>query len=114
MNRSMAVRGWRPEKPKRQRCLLRAAAVFAAAMAALCLLALRPREDAPLQQATAAEETAVQLTLPENVITALPPGETRRLTITTQRLKQGRMLLVDEAHPIPEGVEPEDVFGVLT
>lgn len=114
MNRSAAIRGWKPEQPKRRRGLIRAAAVCAAAMVSLCLLAVRPREDTSLQQAMAAEEPAVQLTLPENVIAALPPGETRRLTITTQRLMQGRMLLVDGEHPIPEGVEPEDVFGVLT
>lgn len=114
MNRSAAIRGWKPEQPKRRRGLIRAAAVCAAAMAALCLLAVRPREDTSLQQTMAAEEASAQLTLPENVIAALPAGETKRLTVTTQRLLQGRMLLVDEEHPIPEGVELEDVFGVLT
>ena len=114
MNRSAAIRGWKPEQPKRRRGLIRAAAVCAAALAAGCLLALRPQEDISLQQAMAAEEPAAQPALPENVITALPAGETKRLTVTTQRLLQGRMLLVDEEHPIPEGVELEDVFGVLT
>ena len=114
MNRSAAIRGWKPEQPKRRHGLIRAAAVCAAAMAALCLLAVRPREDTSLQQTMAAEEASAQLTLPENVIAALPAGETKRLTVTTQRLLQGRMLLVDEEHPIPEGVELEDVFGVLT
>ena len=114
MNRSAAIRGWKPEQPKRRHGLIRAAAVCAAALAAGCLLALRPQEDISLQQAMAAEEPAAQPALPENVITALPAGETKRLTVTTQRLLQGRMLLVDEEHPIPEGVELEDVFGVLT
>lgn len=114
MNRCAAIRGWKPEQPKRRRGLIRAAAVCAAAMAALCLLTLRPEEDTSLPQAMAAEEASAQLTLPENVIAALPAGETKRLTVTTQRLLQGRMLLVDEEHPIPEGVELEDVFGVLT
>ncbi|MGN1021015.1 MAG: hypothetical protein ACI4O7_11680, partial [Aristaeellaceae bacterium] len=113
MNRSAAIRGWRPEKPRRRKGLLRAAALCAAALAALCLTTLRPREDTALPPSVAAE-TASQPTLPDNVVTALPPGETSRLTITTQRLLQGRMLLVDEAHPVPEGVEMEDVFGVLT
>ena len=49
MNRSAAIRGWKPEQPKRRHGLIRAAAVCAAAMAALCLLAVRPREDTSLQ-----------------------------------------------------------------
>ena len=114
MNRSAAIRGWRPEKPKRRNGLLRASALFAAGMAALCLLAVHPEEDATLQQVLAEEEIAAQPALPENIVTTLPKGATQRLTVTTQRLLQGRMLLVDEEHPIPEGVELEDVFGVLT
>ena len=115
MNRSPAIRGWKPEKPKRSSGLMLAAALCAAAMVAMSLTALRPREDAAaLPQAMAAEEPAARPALPENIVTALPPGATRRLTITNQRLLQGRMLLVDEEHPIPEGVQLEDVFGVLT
>ena len=88
MNRSPAIRGWKPEKPKRSSGLMLAAALCAAAMAAMCLTALRPREDAAaLPQAMAAEEPAARPALPENIVTALPPGATRRLTITNQRLQ---------------------------
>lgn len=50
---------------------------------------------------------------PAQIMPGLPGYATQRLTVTMQRLEQGRMLQVDEAHPIPEGVDAPNTFNIL-
>lgn len=60
-----------------------------------------------------AAPTPTEAPLPACVQPGLPQVETRQAAYTTQALLQGRLLLVDEAHPLPEGYTPPDTFGVL-
>ena len=52
-------------------------------------------------------------TLPPNVYASLPQGDTRRLSVPYQHLVKGRMLLIDEAHPLPDGYIPGDTLSIL-
>lgn len=51
--------------------------------------------------------------LPACVQPGLPPAETQQVAYTREELIRGRLLLVDEAHPLPEGYTPPDTFGIL-
>lgn len=124
-----AVRGWRPaESGKKRRGAAEkstretAAAILltaALAMAVLLAVTIPAYQDtaAPVQQAAFSQAQAAperQKALPACVSTGLPEGSEREtLTVPVQRLAQGRMMLVDEAHPLPEGYVPADTFGVL-
>lgn len=81
---------------------------MAGALMLLCMAA--PGKDAVVP---AVAEVEPVWTPPERIIRGLPEGNRQRLTISTQRLLQGKMLLVDEAHPIPQGVEPVTTLSVL-
>ena len=63
--------------------------------------------------AAAAAKPAEYSTLPDSIRAGLPQGAVQRLTVTTERLLQGRLLLVDGEHPIPEGVQPPVTYSVL-
>lgn len=56
---------------------------------------------------------STQMPLPACVHPGLPQAETIQAAFSTQELLQGRLLLVDETHPLPEGYTPGDTFGVL-
>lgn len=51
--------------------------------------------------------------LPACVQPGLPAGETTQVSYDTDALLQGRLLLVDEDHPLPEGYTPANTFGIL-
>lgn len=84
-------------------------------LAALLLLPVRPGKDAlePLESLPTLAE-GEPLALPSSVVLGLPEGPTQRLTVTTERLAKGKMLLIDGEHPLPEGAEPGNTFGVLS
>lgn len=124
-----AVRGWRPTEPRDRRRGATgksvqdtaAAVALAAALTVTVLLAVAipahrdtaaPARQAVRSQAQAAP--AMGKSLPECVSTGLSENvERATLTVPVQRLAQGRMMLVDESHPLPEGYIPADTFGVL-
>lgn len=70
-----------------------------------------PQVDAHISSAQTPTPTAEPL--PSCVQVGLPQGDTVQATYTTAQLTQGRLLLVDEAHPLPEGYTPADTFNVL-
>ncbi len=63
-----------------------------------------PAQTSPPEQVSA---------LPANIRTDLPPGDTRHISVPVQHLAKGRMLLIDESHPLPEGYTPGDTLSVL-
>lgn len=124
-----AVRGWRPdESGDRRRGAANKSAretaaviLLTAALAVAVLLAVTipaHQDTAVPAQPSAGSRAQVapprQKALPACVSVGLPEGVGREtLTVPVQRLVQGRMLLVDEKHPLPEGYVPADTFGVL-
>lgn len=115
---SAMVRGWQPAqepKPRRPR-------PFRLAWLAplLCCLALIPRPTPQDQQAYPLPAQAVPVSapaapaaLPTNVRSGLPEGDVHALAVPLRRLEQGRMLLIDESHPLPEGFIPADALAIL-
>lgn len=102
------VRGWKPPKQRRRGWELWVVCLLGAAV-----LTGWPRtvqEDEIVQTCAAPGEAAV--VLPERVMPGLPNGESQRLTITMQRLLQGKMLLVDESHPLPENMAAPNTLNV--
>lgn len=114
------VRGWRPSpeppplpKPRR----IHPAIILPILLASLLLW---PRPANPDVQAAyplhapaspaPAEEAA---SLPANVRAGLPGGAQQTLSVPTQHLMKGRMLLIDESHPLPDGYVPADTLAVL-
>lgn len=124
-----AVRGWRPDEAGDRRrgaankSARETAAVIlltaALAVAVLLAVTIPAHQDTaiPTKQAASSQAQSApvqQKALPACVTTGLPEGVGREtLTVPVQRLVQGRMLLVDEKHPLPEGYVPADTFGVL-
>lgn len=68
----------------------------------------------PLHAPAVTAEPAQTSPLPERIRTFLPQGETQHLSVPTQHLMKGRMLLIDEAHPLPDDYLPGDTFSVLS
>lgn len=102
------VRGWKP--PKQRRC---GWTLWVVCLLGAVVLIVWPRtvqEDETIQTCAAPVEKTDML--PEGVIPGLPDGERERLTITAQRLLQGKMLLVDEAHPLPENMAAPNTLNV--
>lgn len=112
------TRGWTPLTPQPPRRHSRwPLAVLPLALLALVLLIPRPAQvDAhayPLHAPAATATPEPVSSLPERIQPTLPSDETRTLSVPTQHLIKGRMLLIDESHPLPEGYTPEDTFSVL-
>jgi len=51
--------------------------------------------------------------LPANIRANLPQGDTQHISVPVQHLEKGRMLLINETHPLPEGYTPGDTLSVL-
>lgn len=115
-----AVRGYRPAphtfRPARRPSRGMLAALAAAALLLpVWLLAPRAVPDAQtfaMPQQTAAPRSA--FVLPSNVRQGLAQGwPQRQQSVPVQRLMQGRMLLIDEGHPLPEGYVPANTVNIL-
>lgn len=102
------VRGWKP--PKQRGCAWIMWMVCLLGSAVLIGWPRGVQEDEFVQTCAASVEDAG--VLPECVIPGLPDEEKQRLTITAQRLLQGKMLLVDEAHPLPENMSAPNTLNV--
>lgn len=115
---SAMVRGWRPVQepaPRRKRPFR---LVWLTPL--LVCLALIPQPAPKDQQAyplpakaVPAAAPAKPAALPDNVHPGLPEGDSHALAVPLRRLEQGRMLLIDETHPLPEGFIPADVLAIL-
>ncbi|MBE5803762.1 MAG: D-alanyl-D-alanine carboxypeptidase family protein [Clostridiales bacterium] len=112
------TRGWTPippQPPKRRSrwpvwcipCIL----------LAMALIIHRPAQvdtrAYPLHAPVLTPEPQPVQTLPEGIRAGLPQGERQTLSVPAQHLMKGRMLLIDETHPLPEGYAPGDTFSVL-
>ena len=114
------TRGWTPAPPpppRRRRNYWPLGLIPALLLAAL-LLWPRPaqvdRQTYPLHAPAVTAEPETSPTLPEAIRAALPAGETQHLSVPTQHLMKGRMLLIDESHPLPDGYTPGDTLSVLS
>lgn len=107
------IRGWQPPRRRPRRIWYLTALLPLAA--ALLLLPMKPGRDALVQSESlpvlAEGET---FALPSSVMLGLPESPVQRLTVTNERLVNGRMLLIDAEHPLPEGAVPGNTFGVLS
>lgn len=112
------TRGWTPLPPQPRRRHTRWPLwAIPLGIFFICLLMPRPAQvDArmyPLHAPVATPEPAPVDPLPPCVRTGLPEGATHTISVPTQHLLKGRMLLIDEAHPLPDGYIPGDTFSVL-
>lgn len=112
------TRGWSPttpQPPRRRRCRL--VWLIPAAILPLAFILFRPAQpDAqvyPLHAPAAPAEPQTAPALPQGVMTGLPEGEMQAISVPAQHLLKGRMLLIDETHPLPDGYDPGDAFSVL-
>lgn len=105
------TRGWSPitpVPPRRKRCW------WPWLILPLMVLLLLPHpaqvdtHAAPIQTPLPTEQP-----LPAGIQTGLPAGDTVKAVYTHEELLGGRLLLVDETHPLPEDYTPADTFGVL-
>lgn len=100
------TRGWSPTPPRRKKHWQ-----FALCLLLLPLFVPRPAQVDVHTPASTPAPTAVPL--PACVQAGLPSGDTQQLAFTRAELLQGRLLLVDETHPLPEDYTPADTFAVL-
>lgn len=108
--RSVMIRGWKPQRKRRRNIgLIPAAAMLSLLAVLVCLPA--SRDDGALARMVLAQTET--FFFPAQIMPGLPEDPVQRLTVDMQRLKQGRMLLVDEAHPIPEGVDAPNTVNIL-
>ena len=111
------ARGWRPKRPVRGRYLA-VCAVAAMAIVLLALLLFPKSEDSmPTSYTVATPEPPVQnvaRALPTNVLLGLPEGEgSYQAVFPRRRLWAGHMMLVDEAHPLPDQAAIPNTLSVL-
>lgn len=102
------TRGWSPAAAPRRRLQWR---WFLPLLLLPLLIPHAPQADVHLPPEPV--PTPAEAPLPACVQPGLPPAETRQVAYTWEELLRGRLLLVDEAHPLPEGYTPADTFGVL-
>lgn len=109
------TRGWHPRRRRPGW-----AALAAAALGALLLVLAglpRAKEAAPVSFTVAPVETsALQAAkpLPSNICLGLMEGEsTYQAAFPRKRLMAGRMMLIDEAHPLPEEAAPPNTLSLL-
>lgn len=109
-------RGWRPTVKRRfplRTCMIAAAAVVIIAVAGASKSSAPAKKQVYAVSAAPAVEKKV-FTLPANVRQGFAEGETGyTITMSEKRLMAGRMLLVDEAHPLPEAFTPPGSYGIL-
>ncbi|MBP3637350.1 MAG: M15 family metallopeptidase [Clostridia bacterium] len=116
---SPMIRGWRPAAEPTPPAHLRLwplCLVPVLLLGAACLLLHAPQPDTqvfPLHAPVVTPQPVQVSSLPPRVTDALPVGELHHLSVPTQRLMQGRMLLIDEHHPLPDGYTPADTLAVL-
>lgn len=105
------TRGWFPIPPAPPQHKRRWWPLFLLLSAALLLVPHPAQVDthaAPIQAPAPTEKP-----LPACIQPGLPVGDTTEAVYTNVELMQGRLLLVDEDHPLPSGYVPADTFGVL-
>ena len=115
-----AVRGYRP-KPQSTHSARRfpRAVLLVPALALIAAVwLLLPRAAAPDAQTFAMPaQTAPPrqaFTLPDSVRKGFPEGYALgQLAMPETRLREGRMLLIDDSHPLPEGYTPADTLNIL-
>lgn len=76
-----------------------------------------PRPDVqtyPLHAPAQPTDAAPVSSLPACMLAGLPKGEAVTVSVPTQHLMKGRMLLIDESHPLPDDYLPGDTFSVLS
>ena len=115
-----AVRGYRPE-PQSTHSARRfpRAVLLVPALALIAAVWLLPRAAAPDAQTFAMPaQTAPPrqaFTLPDSVRKGFPEGYALgQLAMPETRLREGRMLLIDDSHPLPEGYTPADTLNILS
>lgn len=115
-----AVRGYRPEpqSTRSARRFSRAVLLVPALALVAAVWLLLPRAAAPDAQTFAMPaQTAPPrqaFTLPDSVRKGFPEGYALgQLAVPETRLREGRMLLIDEGHPLPEGYTPADTLNIL-
>lgn len=115
-----AVRGYRPE-PQSTHSARRfpRAVLLVPALALIAAVWLLPRAAAPDAQTFAMPaQTAPSrqaFTLPDSVRKGFPEGYALgQLAMPETRLREGRMLLIDDSHPLPEGYTPADTLNILS
>lgn len=118
MNHDATIRGCHPggdgRLNTRRRGLLPLIACALTALLALTLCSARPAPDVTAQPVSGEDmDDPGVYVLPDQVKFGLPAGKPTRVTVTNERLLQGKLLLVDEAHPIPEGVTAPATHSVL-
>lgn len=108
-----------PVPRPRRSSALHAALVFLLSLAVLgvpCLLLRPAQESAGEYQAVSPPSLTAQapFVLPGNVTAGLPEGaHTGEITFSAQRLRSGRLMLVDRQHPLPEDAAPPSTFNLL-
>lgn len=110
-------RGWHPPRNGQKRISIAYALTgVVIMMACMVWIADRPAETEATAYTVAEAKPAVaqKPALPDNVIQGFPTGE-KGYTIVIQesRLQSGRMLLMDEAHPVPEEFVPPASYNIL-
>lgn len=114
------VRGWSPSPPPPQPARPRRWPLWCIPLLLLAALVWWPRpaqvdrQVYPLHAPVEKKEVQPVSTLPACVRPGLPEGiPTQQLTVPTQHLMKGKLLLIDESHPLPDGYTPADTFAVL-
>ncbi len=114
------VRCWRPSPPPHQPVRRRRWPLWGLPLLLLAVLVWWPRpaqvdpQIYPLHAPAEITHPEPSSTLPSCVRPVLPEGiPTQQLTVPTQHLMKGKLLLIDEGHPLPDGYTPADTFSVL-
>lgn len=110
-------RGWHPPRNERSHfsvaCVLMGFVIMTVCMV---VVTRHPTEPEPSAFTVAASKpvTTQKPALPSNVIQGFPSGETGyTIAIQEDRLKNGRMLLVNDTHPLPENFVPPASYNIL-
>lgn len=117
-----AIRGWRPAEAAPSRRTSRSGWFTGSTIVSLAAVVFlffgffsHAAPDIPLPQSTPMTASVhVAPALPACVSATLPQGvDTEAAVLSRQQLLQGRMLLIDEAHPLPADWRPADSTGIL-
>lgn len=110
-------RGWHPPRNERSHfsvaCVLMGFVIMTVCMV---VVTRHPTEPEPSAFTVAASKpvTTQKPALPSHVIQGFPSGETGyTIAIQEDRLKNGRMLLVNDTHPLPENFVPPASYNIL-
>lgn len=118
--RDLAVgpaRGWRPQRANRGGYLIACAAIILVIVLFALLLSPKAEDPTPASFDVVTPEPLVRdalRALPGNVLLGLPAGEkSYQAVFPLRRLWAGRMMLVDEAHPLPDQAATPNTLSVL-